>query len=305
MFTDLFKLQKKAVTVFSSSDKDSPILTSDAGSLKTVLKACLVTGYGDKAGLGWQMKFETENQLGAVFVSSDPTSAGFHLKIANNDATALLSVYRTMSDFDTGKNAMIENRNYKTQASEWRLIGHGKAFILLINGIVGRNGDTKCAYPIIFGDLPAAQQNIISACVFWTASTNKVSNYYQGIGGVQSTLFVNPDGYNQHSDSKRHESALCHPVLVSVGSGGHHITQACCRFMHHSEFKSSLLYEPILLCLPDGSWSFLPMCMPLSAKTPQGNFAMIAPNLMLARTGWYQEGDNNNDCAVPTDHWWA
>ena len=70
MFTGLFQLEQKPVTVFSSDDADAPILTKDAGSLTTLLKACLITGYGGKTALGWDMAFAIEDQKSAATLHS-------------------------------------------------------------------------------------------------------------------------------------------------------------------------------------------------------------------------------------------
>lgn len=49
---------KYPVKYYSWQDANAPILTNEDGAFKTILKACLVTGYGNKEGAGWQMKFE-------------------------------------------------------------------------------------------------------------------------------------------------------------------------------------------------------------------------------------------------------
>lgn len=301
MFTELFNLTKKPVTVFSSSDDAAPVLTAEAGSLKTLLKACLVTGYGNKDALGYQMKFETEDLSGAVFVSSDSTSGQFHLKVDNQSGDARLSVYKTMSDFDSGEKPLTVDRLYKVKAGAWRLIGHEKAFILLLNATVPHQDDTMCAYPMIFGDVPSQSKRAAPSVVFWCAYDGKQSNYYQGIGGVQSTLFYHKNGFVDLSDTKTHAYAMCQPFVTNGGN----ITTAACRFRYDSKSGGVLLFEPILFNFDDGVWGFLPMVMPLSNLSSQSNLAMITDTLMLARTGWYVEGGNNNDCGVPTDFWWA
>lgn len=307
MFTNLFNLTKKAVTVFSSSDKGAPTLTNDAGSLKTLLKACLVTGYGDKKALGWQMKYETDDQTSAVFVSADKTSSGCHFKVDNTDKDVKLSVYRTMTAFDAGQKPMVVARIYRVRASEWRLIGHEKAFILLLNLPVKSNGSTPCAYPIIFGDAPSQSNHVAPNCVFWSASDNGVTNYYQGVGGVQSTLFYRKNGYFTLKDDKTVDHAYCHPFLLSSGTSAINIKTARCRFDYQNMRSEYVLYEPILFTTHDGSWSLLPHLMPVSGRLEQENLGMLDDKLMLARTGWY-DGDvenGNNDCVIATDFWWA
>ena len=51
------------VKFYSWADKDAPQLANSDGVIKTILKACLVTGYGDKQGAGWEMPFEDEYRM--------------------------------------------------------------------------------------------------------------------------------------------------------------------------------------------------------------------------------------------------
>ena len=76
MFSQTTKIPAK---VYRSTDKDAPKLDAVAGSLKTLLKACLVTGYGAddsrKEPAGWAMPFE--NDVSAVFRSQSPESTKY------------------------------------------------------------------------------------------------------------------------------------------------------------------------------------------------------------------------------------
>ncbi|PIE82670.1 MAG: hypothetical protein CSA10_00010 [Cardiobacteriales bacterium] len=48
------------VKFYSWLDRQAPRLEDKDGSIKTILKGCLVTGYGDKQGAGWAMPFEED-----------------------------------------------------------------------------------------------------------------------------------------------------------------------------------------------------------------------------------------------------
>lgn len=295
MFTSLFQLEQKPVTVFSSSDAGAPVLTADPGSLKTLLKACLVTGYGSKQGLGWQMPFESTDKNVAAFKSADPTASGFYFKIDNSTtSTAKLSAYQTMTDINTGSNALVVDNLYSLNASAWKLIGHSKAFILLCD--VSTNS-SKSACPILFGDLPREKKRVEPLCVLWCA--RGVSN----AGGLQNAVFMNPNGSTS--------PAPTYPVVVNNMDKSYNINSgyytAGCRFKHTTNIKSTALYEPILENLPDGSWTFIPMLQPLSvALTDVVNLGAISGNTIRAKTGDYvYVGSDNHDCAVPTDWWYA
>lgn len=298
MFTDLFQLEQKPVTVFSSGDAGAPVLLKEAGSLKTLLKACLVTGYGDKPSLGWELKFESEDKKSAAFASTDVTASQFVFKIDDSSSTtAKLSAYQSMTSIDVGQNPFGVDNAYTLYASDWRLIGHSKAFILLLD--VEYKG-TRCAMPIVFGDIPCEVKRASPACVMWSA---RVGSY--GAGGLQSTLNVWPDGNN--GSYQNIQQATCYPVKSNNEGNGFNIRGPACRFTHHSFLAASALYEPTLTVLSDSTWGILPMLQPLSNKLGEvSNLAQINANAINARTGVYDyTGFDNNDCAVPTNWWYA
>ena len=70
----MFDTQRVSVKVYRWDDEGAPQVESAAGSIKTILKACLVTGYGEgnkrKDGLGWEMAFEKAQE--ACFRSTHP-----------------------------------------------------------------------------------------------------------------------------------------------------------------------------------------------------------------------------------------
>ena len=49
-------------TIFKSTDSGAPVLDGQAGSLVTLLDACLVTGYGSKTALGWAKAFTASSR---------------------------------------------------------------------------------------------------------------------------------------------------------------------------------------------------------------------------------------------------
>lgn len=51
------------VKFYSWKDTQAPQLSDVDGAVKTILKACLVTGYGSKAGAGWTSLFEDDYRI--------------------------------------------------------------------------------------------------------------------------------------------------------------------------------------------------------------------------------------------------
>ena len=299
MFTSLFQLEQKPVTVFSSGDAGAPILTKTAGSLKTLLKACLVTGYGSKPSLGWQMLFESGDQLSAAFASQDPTASKYVLKVDNAaTSTAKISAYQSMTAIDAGVKPMVVDNIYDLHTSEWKLIGHGKAFVLLVNAQYHHG---VCAYPIIFGDLPREIKRIDPVCLLWTGR-----NASWNTGGLQTTLFRHPNGISGPNQAPSANNVVCYPFVVNQGGASQNLTSNYCKFTNLTSSLSSVLYEPVICRLSDSTWTMIPMLQPMSVRVADvGNLGVLSNNSIKAVSGEQGLSSENNDCAVPTDWWWA
>lgn len=298
MFTSLFQLEQKPVTVFSASDAGAPALTDGIGSLKTLLKACLVTGYGSKQGLGWQMAFESTDKNSAAFKSADPTASGFYFKIDNSTTgTAKLSAYQAMTDINTGTKPLVVNQTYDLAVSNWMLVGHSKAFILLLDVTV--SGE-KVAYPMIFGDLPREKKRVAPVCALWTGRKNTAN-----AGGLQATVRY-PSG-QVGSATTGMASTPTYPFVINGGVDSEYLTSFVSRFNFVSYVKSSVLFEPVLVALSDSTWSFLPMLQPMSLPVVDvANLGLISSTVVKAKTGRNGEPvQDNQDCAVPLDWWYA
>ena len=69
------------VTLYSSEDADAPQIdrANWRGAIKTIFKACLVTGYGGKTGQGWRIEEEDTDK--ATFTPGDPAAANVGLYV--------------------------------------------------------------------------------------------------------------------------------------------------------------------------------------------------------------------------------
>lgn len=127
--------------LYSSTDASAPVLLDGVGSLANVLKKCLVTGYGTKAGLGWTQKYISPDGYQVVFRNK---GTGFFLKvnnsinIANSGIAAMIETYEAMSSYEVGYlrtpelgvNHYISYANTKTNARviPWKVLGDDKGF---------------------------------------------------------------------------------------------------------------------------------------------------------------------------------
>ena len=140
------------VKYYSHLDDDAPQLEDADGVIKTILKACLVTGYGDKDSAGWEMPFEDEYRM----VLRRPLRTGNppDIKIENgfiNDKVSHRIVSYEM-DSCTGLDDKNELASVKLLArdnrhgDEWHLIVTDFAFLLCYQfGEFGQSGYKNAA----------------------------------------------------------------------------------------------------------------------------------------------------------------
>lgn len=124
--------QKFPVKVYSSEDAHAPLLTDSDGALKTVLKACLVTGYGDKEGAGWQLRYENDYSLmlrPAMQVGNPPD-----IQIDNgNGKHQINGVYDATSLDNTTMVSIVTKQSGRT--AWWRVVACDFGFLFLADMI--------------------------------------------------------------------------------------------------------------------------------------------------------------------------
>lgn len=77
-----------APIVYKSTDASAPTLNGQKGSLITVLKACLVNGYGSKAAAGWTLATEDAGNYKAIFRNDSVNGSGRYFRIQDNGRIA-------------------------------------------------------------------------------------------------------------------------------------------------------------------------------------------------------------------------
>jgi hypothetical protein len=137
-----------AHTVFKSTDASAPVLTGEVGTLVALLDACLVSGYGATASLGWAKAFSGTNK--AAYRAPDGTR--FYLRVQDDGpgtrvgGQARVVAYEAMTDVDTGvdpyptvaqrADGLLWDKSATANATAraWSLVGDGKRFFLLVQG---------------------------------------------------------------------------------------------------------------------------------------------------------------------------
>ena len=121
--------------IYSALDANAPQLTKSAGTLRTILKACLVTGYGDKPAAGWEIAWEDSIANKMAIRSKNPTSIKSVLLVSDTQSTYTdVSAYR---DWDAVNNVGIQNfksgyflKNNSTDTLDWLVFATDKFFYL-------------------------------------------------------------------------------------------------------------------------------------------------------------------------------
>lgn len=162
-------------TVYKSTDPGAPALTGQTGSLRDVLRAVLVNGYGSggdaKAGAGWTEVFSGTNV--SAFRNSPITGTGGYLRVddsstyaGSNARSALMRTYEAMSDVDTGTGPsptaaqvasgllMPKSKTLDSTSRAWVVIANEGFFYLFTDPGSTTSGWVNVAHvPMFCGDL--------------------------------------------------------------------------------------------------------------------------------------------------------
>jgi hypothetical protein len=130
--------------LYTWEDIGAPVLTPSLGGIINVLKKVLVEGYGDKAGLGWEIVFEQaekivfRNKGTRMFVRFDHSVTNYQV---------FTRAYESMSDIDTGlfpcPDPTLEDPVFQlvlgasststANVCPWRILGDSKGVWIVLN----------------------------------------------------------------------------------------------------------------------------------------------------------------------------
>lgn len=128
-------------TIYQSTDPNAPILNEKNGSLNIVLKACLVTGYGDKQGAGWQILKDDKDTHKLVINSPNPKSSHHVLSVTDVQNSAKVIASKGWDNQIIGKyheGYFIKNFDY-TGSHYWIIIATDQFFYLWIQTELNSN----------------------------------------------------------------------------------------------------------------------------------------------------------------------
>lgn len=125
--------QKIPVTLYRSSDTGAPQLSKTTRSVGNIIKTCLVTGYGNKAGAGWTLKHEDLGTQTRVLGFNDGTPNSLFLRLQTEDANTMgVQLVNNVTDANVANVVIQCETRFKFFSSkltgEWAIIANEKGF---------------------------------------------------------------------------------------------------------------------------------------------------------------------------------
>ena len=119
------------IHVYRSTDAGAPTLTGLAGSLISVLDACLVDGYGSKSPAGWSKAFFGTNK--AAYRMPAGVTMRAYFRVEDGTYSGTIQGFETMTDVDTGPYPFPSATSYITKSTT--ASGASVAWLLITDGL--------------------------------------------------------------------------------------------------------------------------------------------------------------------------
>lgn len=272
------------VTVYRSTDPNAPRLDHTPNCLLTILKACLVTGYGEKQGAGWSMPFESDDKK--VLRPALSPYTDFYLKLSNDNGRQMTpQVYINMTDMDHGELKLQLDTPFTTVTHDdvvsnaWLVIACERGFWLLTSP------NNKRGFFLYCGD---TMINSLGNRGVWLGHSSGVAQY---IGWAHASLLDNDLGY---ADSRKSPPKLYNPHTNNVSIG-----YAYGVFDGSSRRSTNIMMSNVLVMADSEAW-VLPAFSP-SVNTLSNLSQVDASGMALINHATGSGVDNN--MLFRTDFW--
>jgi hypothetical protein len=221
-------------TLYKSTDASAPTVDGQAGSLITLLNACLVNGYGSKTAAEWTSTLTGTNKA----AYQQGAGSGFYYRV--NDAAAgtggakeaLVKGFETMSDVDTGtgpfpttaqcsltQNSLVIRKSTAASATvrPWTVYADSRTAYIFI-----QTGDIATTYfACMMGDIYSyAPVDAFNAMLIARNYENNGTYSYETFGGLSTVLGT---AYAGHFLARSYTQA---GGSIAVGKHGDGIKQA-------------------------------------------------------------------------------
>lgn len=186
------------VTTYRSTDASAPSLTGLAGSLLTVLDACLINGYGSQPAAGWSKPFANSGNLGCykngtggtgfcLAVNDNGPGAGGALEARVTGFQSLSSVSAGSGQFPTsaqmpigtGQLVVRKSATANSTVRQWTLVADATCFYMFVE--TGDITSPTTTYAWMFGDFFSyASGDTFNCAIMARCSENSSNNYVPG-----------------------------------------------------------------------------------------------------------------------------
>lgn len=191
--------------VYHATDSNAPVLSCIAGSVISVLDACLVSGYNARPTPGWTIPFFSGNDR-AVF-KTGTGSDGRYFQINDNQTgvenLATIYGYESMTALDVGTNVfptpaqapngsfILKSLNKDLLSKNWIVLANSKICYLIINSDSTTNFDNAAV--IVFGDFVSYNSGIDfykTLLIYRNSNNNDSANngFFATMCNISSTL---------------------------------------------------------------------------------------------------------------------
>jgi hypothetical protein len=168
-----------APIVYRWDDTNAPVARGERRSLCDILYACLVTGYGAKAGAGWTREYVNATFDKAAFRNNPATGTGFYLQVDGAGASVAsrqkIMGYESMTDESTGLfpfstaalNELYVSNTADTTARPWVLVADDRFFYFTVwfNITAAPTNSVIIKSDILFGDIVKWYPSDAYACL--------------------------------------------------------------------------------------------------------------------------------------------
>lgn len=204
---------------YNYSDPSAPELTNNDGNIKTILKACLVTGYGTKDGAGWKISDETDVSM--TLHAPHKLNNLPNMRI-DNGLIQGEAMHRIYTDF-ASVNILTKDPNY---GREWHLIASDFGFVFCYQMGDGLKNHKK-NHIIFFGQLQPIK-NQTPKLVMSNIQTSRLSGIQSGnvndgsMTELLSSSLCDMETGAMHKekyvlDTKQPVQGIAQPILWNLG----------------------------------------------------------------------------------------
>jgi hypothetical protein len=206
------------VTVYSDSDVGAPQIGSGTwgASWISIIKACLVGGYGSKLPLGWTVEYENNATDASAYIifknSMADGGSGCYLKVQPSTSSIItFTVFKSMSS-PTDYTQKIASRSGYIYGSStgWHIIGTSRGFYIMQDGFVygsyktcvGMGSNASYSFTYFIGDIESSMPNdpstftIVSGSNSLADITSTHYSYHIGAANNLNVPLYGTDGTN-------------------------------------------------------------------------------------------------------------